>query len=51
MGGLHWRHDLGRNVCKAYENLAPGVLLCAGKDDEGVEYASSTASPPLIAEY
>ena len=43
---------LDRGVRKAHENPAIGVLLCASKDDEVVEYAlSRTASPALIAEY
>jgi predicted nuclease of restriction endonuclease-like (RecB) superfamily len=43
---------LDRDVRKPHENPAIGVLLCASKDDEVVEYAlSRTASPALIAEY
>ena len=43
---------LDRDVKKAHESLAIGVLLCASKDDEVVEYAlSRTASPALIAQY
>jgi len=43
---------LDRDVKKAHENPAIGVLLCASKDDEVVEYAlSRTASPALIAAY
>lgn len=43
---------LDRNVRKPHENPAIGVLLCASKEDEVVEYAlSRTASPALIAEY
>ncbi len=43
---------LDRDVRKAHENPAIGVLLCASKDDEVVEYAlSRTASPALIAQY
>lgn len=43
---------LDRNVRKPHENPALGVLLCASKDDEVVEYAlSRTASPALIAQY
>jgi YhcG PDDEXK nuclease domain len=39
-------------VRKPHENPAIGVLLCASKDDEVVEYAlSRTASPALIAQY
>ena len=43
---------LDRDVRKAHENPAIGVLLCASKDDEVVEYAlSRSLSPALIAEY
>jgi predicted nuclease of restriction endonuclease-like (RecB) superfamily len=43
---------LDRDVRKSHENPAIGVLLCASKDDEVVEYAlSRTASPALIAQY
>ncbi len=43
---------LDRDVRKPHENPVIGVLLCASKDDEVVEYAlSRTASPALIAEY
>jgi hypothetical protein len=43
---------LDRDVRKPHEQPAIGVLLCASKDDEVVEYAlSRTLSPPLIAEY
>lgn len=43
---------LDRDVRKPHENPAIGVLLCASKNDEVVEYAlSRTASPSLIAEY
>ena len=43
---------LDRDARKPHENPAIGVLLCASKDDEVVEYAlSRTASPALIAEY
>lgn len=43
---------LDRDVKKDHENPAIGVLLCASKDDEVVEYAlSRSASPALIAEY
>jgi hypothetical protein len=43
---------LDRDVRKSHENPPIGVLLCASKDDEVVEYAlSRTASPTLIAEY
>ena len=43
---------LDRDVKKVHESPAIGVLLCASKDDEVVEYAlSRTASPTLIAQY
>lgn len=43
---------LDRNAKKLHENPAIGVLLCASKDDEVVEYAlSRSTSPALIAEY
>jgi predicted nuclease of restriction endonuclease-like (RecB) superfamily len=43
---------LDRDVKKPHENPAIGVLLCASKDKEVVEYAlSRTLSPALIAEY
>jgi predicted nuclease of restriction endonuclease-like (RecB) superfamily len=43
---------LDRDVRKPHEQPAIGVLLCASKDDEVVEYTlSRTLSPALIAEY
>ena len=43
---------LDRNVRKAHENPAIGVLLCASKNDEVVEFAlNRSLSPALIAEY
>jgi len=43
---------LDRNVKKPHERPSIGVLLCATKDNEVVEYAlSRSASPALIAEY
>lgn len=43
---------LDRNARKPHENPAIGVLLCASKDSEVVEYAlSRSLSPALIAEY
>ena len=43
---------LDRDHKKSHENPAIGVLLCANKDDEVVEYAlSRSLSPALIAEY
>lgn len=43
---------LDRDVKKPHENPAIGVLLCATKNEEVVEYAlSRSASPAVIAEY
>ena len=43
---------LDRDERKSHENPALGVLLCASKDDEVVEYAlNRSLSPALIAEY
>lgn len=43
---------LDRDVRKPHENPAIGVLLCASKDNEVVEYALSRAlSPALVAQY
>jgi hypothetical protein len=43
---------LDRDVKKPHEGPSIGVLLCASKDAEVVEYAlSRTLSPALIAEY
>ena len=43
---------LDRDVRKPHEGPSIGVLLCAGKDSEVVEYAlSRSLSPALIAEY
>jgi predicted nuclease of restriction endonuclease-like (RecB) superfamily len=43
---------LDRDVRKPHEQPSIGVLLCASKEDEVVEYAlSRTLSPALIAEY
>jgi predicted nuclease of restriction endonuclease-like (RecB) superfamily len=43
---------LDRDVRKPHENPAIGVLLCASKDSEVVEYAlSRTLSPALVAAY
>ena len=43
---------LDRDVRKPHENPSIGLLLCAGKDDEVVEYAlSRSVSPALVAEY
>jgi hypothetical protein len=43
---------LDRDIRKEHESPSIGVLLCASKNDEVVEYAlSRTLSPALIAEY
>ena len=43
---------LDRDVRKPHEQPSLGVLLCASKDNEVVEYAlSRSLSPALIAEY
>lgn len=43
---------LDRHARKPHENPAIGVLLCASKEDEVVEYAlNRSLSPALIAEY
>ncbi|MGC5700942.1 DUF1016 family protein [Pseudomonas sp. NFXW11] len=43
---------LDRQVGKPHENPALGLLLCASKEDEVVEYAlNRSLSPALIAEY
>ena len=43
---------LDRDVRKPHENPAIGLLLCASKDNEVVEYAlSRTLSPALVAQY
>ena len=43
---------LDRDHKKPHENPAIGVLLCASKDDEVVEYAlSRSLSPAMIADY
>lgn len=43
---------LDRDIRKPHENPSIGLLLCASKDDEVVEYAlSRSLSPALVAEY
>ena len=43
---------LDRDHRKSHENPAIGVLLCASKDSEVVEYSlSRSLSPALVAEY
>jgi predicted nuclease of restriction endonuclease-like (RecB) superfamily len=43
---------LDRDVKKPHERPSIGVLLCASKDDEVVEYAlARTSSPTLVAQY
>jgi predicted nuclease of restriction endonuclease-like (RecB) superfamily len=53
LGKLNFYQEaLDRDHRKAHENPSIGVLLCASKDDEVVEYAlSRSLSPALIAEY
>jgi hypothetical protein len=43
---------LDREMKKQSENPSVGVILCASKDDEVVEYAlSRSLSPTMISEY
>ena len=43
---------LDRQKKKEHENLSVGMILCASKDDEVVEYAMSrTLYPMMVAEY
>ena len=43
---------LDREVKKEYENPSVGVILCASKDDEVVEFAlSRSLSPTMVSEY
>jgi hypothetical protein len=43
---------LDRDIKKENENPSVGVILCASKDDEVVEYAlSRSLSPTMISEY
>jgi predicted nuclease of restriction endonuclease-like (RecB) superfamily len=53
MGKLEFYLEaLDRDVKKSHENPSIGVLLCATKNQEVVEYAlSRTMSPAVIAEY
>jgi len=53
LGKLNFHLEaLDRDARKPHENPAIGLLLCASKDSEVVEYAlSRTLSPALIAEY
>ncbi len=49
---IFYLEALDRDVKKAREQPAIGVLLCASKDTEVVEYAlSRTLSPELITAY
>ena len=42
---------LDREVKKQTENLSVGVILCASKDDEVVEFAlSRSLSPTMVSE-
>ena len=46
------KRQLDRQVKKENENLSVGLLLCAAKNDEVVEYAMSrTMSPMLVSQY
>lgn len=53
MGKLNFYLEaLDRDHRKAHENPAIGVLLCASKNDEVVEYAlNRSLSSAMIAEY
>ncbi len=43
---------LDRQIRKADENPSVGLLLCASKNDEVVEYAMSrTLSPMMVSQY
>ena len=43
---------LDRQVKKEHENPSAGLILCASKNDEVVEYAMSRSmSPMLVSEY
>ncbi len=43
---------LDRQIKKEYENPSVGLILCASKDDEIVEYSlSRTLSPLMVSEY
>ena len=46
------KRKLDRQVKKKNENPSVGLLLCASKNDEVVEYAMSRSmSPMLVAQY
>jgi len=53
LGKLNFYFEaLDRDVRKAHEGPSIGVLLCASKNQEVVEYAlSRSLSPTLVAEY
>ena len=43
---------LDRQIKKEHENPSVGLILCASKNDEVVEYAMSRSmSPMLVSEY
>jgi YhcG PDDEXK nuclease domain len=42
---------LDRDVRKPHERSSIGLLLCASKNDEVVEYALNRSLSPLVAEY
>ena len=48
----YFKRQLDRQVKKKNENPSVGLLLCASKNDEVVEYAMSRSmSPMLVAQY
>lgn len=53
MGQLNFYLEaLDRDVKKSHENPSIGILLCADKDNEVVEYAMSRSlSPTMVARY
>ena len=49
---IFYLEALDREVKKENENPSVGVILCASKDDEVVEYAlSRSLSPTMVSEY
>jgi hypothetical protein len=47
-----YRGELNRDHKKENENPSIGVILCAGKEEDVVEYAMSRSlSPTMVAEY
>lgn len=48
----YFKRQLDRQVKKKNENPSVGLLLCASKNDEVVEYAMSRSmSPMLVTQY